>query len=91
MKRLLLSILVLLLAFLPELNAQGLTDLIPISTATHTAVQNGSWFSGSTWDTGTVPGDASIVVIPTGKTVNYSGLSSPFFVAPRLPPEVITI
>lgn len=52
-------------AFVPFcLPAQSIHDLVPNNTATHTAVQNGSWFSGTTWNTGTVPGDAAIVWIP---------------------------
>lgn len=49
-------------------------DLIPSNTATHTAVQSGSWFSTSTWDSGTIPGDAVIVAIPSGIKVDYEGV-----------------
>ncbi|MFK7950544.1 MAG: T9SS type A sorting domain-containing protein [Saprospiraceae bacterium] len=61
-----------------------MNDLIPTNTATHTAVQNGNWFDGTTWNTGTVPGDAAIVVIPMGKTVTYEGQSSAHIFAIRV-------
>lgn len=58
------------------LKAQHLAGLIPPNTATHTAVQNGSWFDPTTWDVGTVPGDAAIVVVPMNITVSYEGQST---------------
>lgn len=48
------------------LPAQGLT--LP-GAVTHRAVQNGNWNQGSTWDTGTVPGNDAIVEIPGGTRV----------------------
>lgn len=59
--------------FTSSLWAQHLPTLVPPSTATHTAVQHGDWFDTTTWDTGTVPGDAAIVYIPTGVAVTYEG------------------
>ena len=64
--------------------AQHLNTLIPVNTATHTAVQNGDWFDVNTWDVGTVPSDAAIVVIPTGITVTYEGQSSAHIFAIRV-------
>ncbi len=63
------------------------SSIIPTNTATHTAVQNGSWFSASTWDSGTIPSDAAIVVIPNGITVNYEGGSSAHIFAIRVEGE----
>lgn len=51
------------------------SGLIPTNTATHTAVMDGSWFDVDTWDKGTIPGDAAIVVIPMGINVHYAGCS----------------
>lgn len=59
-------------------------DLVPANTATHTAVQNGSWFDSNTWNTGTVPGDAAIVVIPSGISVSYQGQSNAHIFAIRV-------
>lgn len=56
--------------------AQNMNDLIPVNTATHTALQSGDWFDPSIWDAGTVPSDAAIVVIPGGITVNFEGESN---------------
>jgi hypothetical protein len=74
----------ILLRFCTISFAQNLTTLIPTNTATHTAVQTGSWFDATTWNTGTVPSDASIVVIPMGKTVTYEGSSSAHIFAIRV-------
>ncbi len=54
----------------------NLQNLIPSNTATHTAQQSGSWFEESTWDVGTIPSDAAIVVIPTGIHVTFEGKST---------------
>ncbi len=75
---------VCLLFAIQVLQAQNITTLIPTNTATHTAVQNGDWFSSSTWDTGSVPSDAAIVVIPAGLTVTYEGQSSAHIFAIRV-------
>ncbi len=77
-------LLLLLVTASVDLNAQNLGSLVPTNTATHTAVQSGSWFSTSTWDTETIPSDAAIVVIPSGFTVNYSGQSSAHIFAIRV-------
>ena len=63
---------------------QALMHLVPTNTATHTAVQSGSWFSPTTWNTGTIPGDAAIVSIPTGITVSYEGQSNAHIFAIRV-------
>ncbi|WP_299312164.1 carbohydrate-binding protein [uncultured Aquimarina sp.] len=51
------------------------TGLIPENTATHIATKNGNWTDSSIWNSGSVPGLSSIVVIPSGRTVNYNGNS----------------
>lgn len=66
------------------LQAQHLNTLIPTNTATHTATQNGDWFDVTTWDAGTIPSDAAIVVIPNGLTVTYEGQSSAHIFAIRV-------
>lgn len=76
-------LLLLILISYSNLTAQ-LTTLIPTNTATHTAIQNGNWFDASTWDVGTIPSDAAIVVIPMGKTVTYEGQSSAHIFAIRV-------
>jgi len=63
---------------------QMLMQLIPPATATHTAVQSGPWFAPTTWNTGTVPGDAAIVYIPNGLTVDYEGSSNAHVFAIRV-------
>ncbi|MCB2097750.1 MAG: cadherin-like domain-containing protein [Parvularculaceae bacterium] len=50
-------------------------NLVPVSSATHVAVNNGSWFDPNTWANGQVPGDGARVVIPQGVTVDYDGKS----------------
>jgi len=64
--------------------SQDLMSLIPHNTATHTAVQDGSWFDASTWNSGTIPGDGAIVIIPTGKSVSYEGSSDAHIFAVRI-------
>ncbi|TMM30030.1 DNRLRE domain-containing protein [Polaribacter aestuariivivens] len=78
------TLIILLLFVCSTVYSQNLGALIPTNTATHTAVQEGSWFDGSTWDTETVPGDGAIVVIPSGITVHYSGQSSAHIFAIRV-------
>ena len=82
------TILIFLFAFQTflsiNLKAQNMMAIIPANTATHTAVQNGSWFDGSTWNTNTIPSDAAIVVIPSGLTVTYEGQSSAHIFAIRV-------
>ena len=79
-----LALTVLLCAFFPSAKAQHLATLIPTNTATHTAIQSGPWSSSATWDTGTVPSDAAIVVIPAGTTVTYETQSSAHIFAIRV-------
>lgn len=50
-------------------------DLVPVSAATHVAVNNGSWFDPNTWANGQVPGAGAKVLIPDGVTVAYDGQS----------------
>lgn len=45
--------------------------LVHEEDATHVAVNNGSWSSGSTWNTGTVPNAGAKVLIDSGVTVSY--------------------
>ena len=51
-------------------------NLVPVGQATHTATGSGNWATGGTWNTGTVPGNGSRVVIPEGITVTYNSTSS---------------
>ncbi|MFN0276171.1 MAG: PKD domain-containing protein [Chitinophagales bacterium] len=46
--------------------------LVHEDDATHIAVNNGSWSSNSTWNTGSVPGSGARVLIDSGVTVSYS-------------------
>lgn len=50
-------------------------NLVPVSAATHVAVNDGSWFDPATWANGQVPGDGAKVLIPQGVTVDYDGQS----------------
>lgn len=50
-------------------------NLVPVSEATHVAVNNGSWFDPNTWASGEVPGEGAKVVIPEGVQVDYDGES----------------
>ncbi|WP_428409945.1 Ig-like domain-containing protein [Hyphococcus sp.] len=50
-------------------------NLVPVSEATHVAVNNGSWFDPNTWAGGEVPGEGAKVVIPNGVKVEYDGES----------------
>ena len=75
---------ILILFIVNHLDAQHLNTLIPTNTATHTATQNSSWFDASTWDAGTIPSDAAIVVIPNGITVTYEGQSTAHIFAIRV-------
>lgn len=49
----------------------ALMRLMPVSSATHVAVKNGSWFDPATWAGGEVPGEGARVVIPAGVSVAY--------------------
>lgn len=53
----------------------ALMNLVPVSAATHVAVNDGSWFDPKTWASGQVPGDGAKVLIPDGVTVDYDGES----------------
>lgn len=64
-----------------------LVTLIPTNTATHTAVQSGGWFDVNTWDTGTIPDHAAIVVIPENIAVTYDGSSEAHLFAIRVDGE----
>jgi hypothetical protein len=44
--------------------------LVPVGSATHTAVQDGAWSSPATWG-GSVPGETARVVVPAGRSVTY--------------------
>ncbi len=63
------------------------STLIPSNTATHVAINSGRWFEGSTWNTGTIPGDAAIVHIPVGKIVSYDSVSTAHIFAIRVDGE----
>lgn len=51
-------------------------NLVPVASATHVAVADGSWFDPKTWANGQVPGDGAKVLIPQGVTVDYDGKSA---------------
>ncbi|MGB7415509.1 MAG: G8 domain-containing protein, partial [Thermosynechococcaceae cyanobacterium] len=53
----------------------ALLDLVPHHSATHIAVNNGSWFDPHTWSNGQVPNDGAQVLIKAGITVNYDAES----------------
>lgn len=67
------SLSIFIFLWLNVTSAQSIVGLIPDETATHKAINDGSWFTGSTWNTGTVPTSGAIVVIPSGKSVTYEG------------------
>jgi len=54
----------------------ALLALVPVEEATHTAVNDGSWFDPNTWANGEVPPDGAKVYIPEGVTVDYDGEST---------------
>jgi len=53
----------------------ALMALVPPGSATHVAVNSGSWFDPSTWANGQVPGDDAKVLIGAGVQVRYDGQS----------------
>ncbi len=55
---------------------EALLSLSSPESATHTAINNGSWFNRNTWDSGTVPSKGSIVHIPENVRVTYEGAAS---------------
>lgn len=69
-----LYILFALTYFSPSVYAQmiDISNIIPDNTATHKSIKSGNWNDPNTWDTGSVPGLAAIVVIKMGDTVNYN-------------------
>lgn len=48
--------------------------LVPMDMATHISVNDGSWFSPATWNTGTVPGIGAMVLVDSGFMVEYDGI-----------------
>ena len=75
------------ICFFTVLSTKAQTDLtnaLPSNLATHTAMQNGSWFDTSTWSTGTVPPTGAFVYIPSGITVDYEGTSGNHIFAIRV-------
>ncbi|MEW4922691.1 T9SS type A sorting domain-containing protein [Algibacter sp. 2305UL17-15] len=82
-KQLLLSTLCLL--FITNAIAQmDMMNALPSNLATHQAIQNGSWFDTTTWNTGTVPSTGAIVYIPASITVDYEGSSGDHIFAIRV-------
>ncbi|TMM29080.1 T9SS type A sorting domain-containing protein [Polaribacter aestuariivivens] len=81
--RILLSTAIFLSSF-SHFAQMDMMNAIPTNLTTHTAVKTGSWFDASTWSTGTVPGEGSIVYIPENTTVNYQGSSSAHIFAIRV-------
>jgi hypothetical protein len=69
-------------------NAQHSMELIPVNTATHTAITSGSWFDVNSWDAGSVPGEGAIVYIPSGIVIDYEGCSTDHIFAIRLDGEM---
>lgn len=53
----------------------ALLALVALRDATDMAVAAGSWFDGSTWQSGAVPGPGAKVLIPAGLQVTYAGVS----------------
>ncbi len=75
---------ILLTSSITAIAQMDMMNALPSNLATHTAVQNGDWFSTSTWDTGTVPSTGAIVYIPNGITVDYEGSSGDHIFAIRV-------
>lgn len=53
----------------------ALLDLVPHTSATHVAINNGSWFDPNTWKDGVVPEEDADVLIQEGVRVIYDNLS----------------
>ena len=51
-------------------------NLITHQTATHIAINNGSWFNPNTWKDGRIPGANARVVIPKELNVTYDNVSN---------------
>ncbi|QOD61984.1 T9SS type A sorting domain-containing protein [Polaribacter haliotis] len=79
------SFTIFLLLVVSSASAQmDLMNAIPSNLATHKAVNDGSWFTASTWDKNEVPTEGAIVYIPKERTVNYQGSSSVHIFAIRV-------
>jgi hypothetical protein len=63
-------------------------NLVPVASATHVAVADGSWFDPKTWANGQVPGDGAKVLIPQGVTVDYDGKSAASLFTVRVDGEI---
>jgi hypothetical protein len=50
-------------------------DLVRHQDVTHTAINDGSWFNPTTWETGEVPGNNARVLIQSHIDVTYEGVS----------------
>ena len=63
-----------LLRMATTMNEEEVTplDLVPSEDATHTAIQDGRWTDGSTWENGEVPDDGARVLIPEDRTVTLA-------------------
>ncbi|MDC1505923.1 T9SS type A sorting domain-containing protein [Winogradskyella sp.] len=72
------------LFFIISFAQMDMMNAVPANFATHTAVQNGDWFSPSTWDAGSVPSTGSIVYIPNDFIINYQGSSGDHIFAIRV-------
>jgi hypothetical protein len=59
-------------------------NAIPMDKITHKAINDGSWFSASTWNTNSIPENGAIVYIPVDKTVDYQGFSNAHIFAIRV-------
>ncbi|HAC66256.1 MAG TPA: RTX toxin [Cyanothece sp. UBA12306] len=55
----------------PNTHHNSFLSLVPHGSATHIAINNGSWFDPNTWQDGIVPTDNSNVLISEGVTVTY--------------------
>lgn len=75
---------ILLLLSIPLLGNAQFESLIPTNTATHIALHNGAWNNPATWNSGTVPGDGAIVIIPKDKRVDYNAHSNAHIFAIRV-------
>src|SRR5258708_7397667 len=56
--------------------ALTLSLLTAARAATYTATNNANWNTAATWDPNGIPGVSDLAVIPSGKTVTYSGSPS---------------
>ncbi|MBQ4804718.1 T9SS type A sorting domain-containing protein [Aquimarina sp. MMG015] len=67
-------LLLTLIYFSPSGYAQMIimSDIIPDNTATHTSMKTGDWNDPNTWNTGSIPGLAAIVVIKNEHTITYN-------------------